>query len=242
MSDEYSSEEDLGGTFGEHFDEGQDPELRAMLSALDPMSARVPVESHTSPRARHQLEQIMQNTDHGNESFEAGSVATTPSNVRAFRGRGKTWLAAAAAVAAIAIGTSVAVSSNGGGGGENVVAAPTVLALQAAGGDPMMQMCMMFDVQQLKTAGVAFGGTVTSIGADKVTLDVDRWFKGTPQADEVTIGIPPGGDMVALDGVEFIQGNRYLISATDGVLGTCGYSGPASPEFEKSFEQAFPGA
>jgi hypothetical protein len=231
--------DDVG--FGE-FGENEDPELRAMLAALDPMSARVPVESPTSPRARHQLEQIMQNTDPGNEQLAAGIVATTPTTIRPFRSRGKTWLAAAAAVAAIAIGTTVAISANGGNDMENLVAAPTVLALQTSGGDTSMQMCMMFDVQQLRTAGVAFGGTVKSIDSEKVTLVVDRWFKGTPKADEVTIAIPPGGDQVALDGVEFIQGNRYLISATDGVLGTCGYSGPASPEFEKSFEQAFPGA
>jgi hypothetical protein len=207
------------------------------------MSARVPVEAHTSPRARHQLEQIiMSNTDYDNENLAAGIVATTPNTIRPFRSRGKTWLAAAAAVAAIVVGTTVAVSSNGGGGGESVVAAPTVLALQGSGADPSMQMCMMFDVKQLSTAGVAFGGTVKSIDADKVTLKVDRWFKGTPKADEVTIAIPPGGDNAALDGVNFVQGDRYLISATDGVLGTCGYSGPASADFEKSFEQAFPGA
>lgn len=228
MSDEHSSEEDLGGTFGE------DPELRAMLSALDPMSARVPVESHTSPRARHQLEQIMSQGTEINETV-------TPIRSR----KGKTWLAAAAAVAAIAIGTTVAVGANGGDNNKGIVAQDqpaTVLALKGSGTDTSMQMCMMFDVQQLKTAAVAFGGTVKSIDSEKVTLDVDRWFKGTPKADEVTIAIPPGGDNVALDGIAFVQGERFLISATDGVLGTCGYSGPASAEFEKSFEQAFPGA
>jgi hypothetical protein len=207
-----------------------DDELRAMLSDLDPMSARVPVESHTDPRARHQLEQIMsQHTE-----FEA--VATKRA------GRGKTWLAAAAAVAALAIGTTVAVNATGGGGNDSVVAQPVVVALQTAGGDPMMQMCMMFDVKQLATAGMAFGGTVAALDSEKVTLDVDRWFKGEPKADQVTIAIPPGGNMVALDGVEFVEGKRFLISATDGVLGTCGYSGPATAELENYFEQAFPAA
>ncbi|MBA3744528.1 hypothetical protein [Sporichthya sp.] len=227
MSDEYSSEGELGGTSEE------DLELRAMLSALDPMSARVPVESPTSPRARHQLEQIM---SQGTEITET----VTPIRSR----KGKTWLAAAAAVAAIAIGTTVAVGTSGGDSNKNVVAQDPkqVLALKGSGADPMMSMCIMFDVNQLRTAAVAFGGTVTSVDSEKVTLDVDRWFKGTPKADAVTIAIPPGGDNVALDGVAFVQGDRYLISATDGVLGTCGYSGPASADFEKSFETAFPGA
>ena len=211
-----------------------DDELRAMLSDLDPMSARVPVESHTDPRARHQLEQIMSQVTENAEN--------TDDVVPMRRRKGTTWLAAAAAVAAIAIGTTIAVSATGGDGDESVVAQPkTVISLQTAGGDPMMQMCMMFDVKQLSTAGLAFGGTVTSIGDGKVTLDVDRWFKGG-NADQVTIAIPPGGDNVALDGVEFVPGKRFLISATDGVLGTCGYSGPATPELGRSFEQAFPGA
>lgn len=212
-----------------------DADLRRQLAGLDPM-AGVPVEPHHSPQARHRLEQIMQNTDHN-------IVATTPTNVRPFRRRGTTWLAAAAAVAAIAVGTTVAVNAGGNDNG-SVVAQdqPVSLALQTSGTDTSMQMCMMFDVAQLRTAGVAFGGTVTAIDSENVTLDVDRWFKGEPEADVVTIAIPPGGDNVALDGVEFVQGKRFLISATDGVLGTCGYSGPASAEFEKSFEQAFPGA
>ena len=222
MSEEFGSEFD--GDFA------ADDELRALLSDLDPMSARVPVESPTSPRARQQLEQIM--------SIDTNDTVETTSR---FRGKGKTWLAAAAAVAAVAIGTTVAVSANNGGEEDfnAVKPAPVVLALHGSGADPMMQMCMQFDVNQLKTAGVAFGGVVSSITSDTVTLDVDRWFKGTPKADEVTLAIPPGGANVALDGIEFHQGDRYLISATDGVLGTCGYSGPASPEFEKYFEQAF---
>ncbi len=210
-----------------------DDDLRAMLSDLDPMSDRVPVQSPDHPRVREQLYEITQNDQ------AAGTMATTPQTIRPFRVRGGRWLAAAAAVAAFAIGTTLVVTGNGGDGDE-IVAAPTVLALKGSGTDTSMQMCMMFDVQQLRTAGVAFGGTVTAIDATKVTLDVDRWFKGVPEADEVTIAIPPGGDSVALDGVNFVQGDRYLISATDGVLGTCGYSGPATPEFEKSFEQAFP--
>ncbi|WP_019876729.1 hypothetical protein [Sporichthya polymorpha] len=213
--------ESFGGTSDE------DRRLRALLTGLDPMSARVPVDPHTSPRARQQLEQIMsQNTE-----FE------TPVAQRA--GRGKTWLAAAAAVAAIAVGTTVAVTSNGGEDGEQVVAAPTVMELQGNPSDPLMSMCLAFDVQQLAKAPVAFGGTVTEIGNEKVTLDVDRWYKGG-NADVVTVKTPEGMPTAALDGVNWEKGQRYLISANDGMVDGCGYSGPASADFEKQFEKAFP--
>lgn len=209
-----------------------DDQLRAMLSDLDPMSARVPVDPPTSPRARHQLEQVM------SQGIEITESTTTAK--RSFRG--KTWLAAAAAIAAVAVGTTVAVTAGEDGGGKPaVVAAPTVTELKPSGQDPMTAMCLMFDVNTLKQAGIAFGGTVTSIGDGKVTLKADRWFKGNP-TDNVTIEVPPGLDTAALDGVSFEMGKRFLISATDGVMGGCGYSGPADASYEKQFEQAFPGA
>lgn len=221
-------------------DPSHDDDLRRLLSELDPMPARVPVEPVTSPQARHLLEQIM---NESNEHVSAGDspsgtaaiMATTPSNIRPLS-RGRTWLAAAAAVAILGFGTTVAL--NGGGSQDPIAVAPTVLALKGSGLDPLMQMCLAFDVATLRQAPVAFAGTVTRIDAEKVTLDVDRWFKGG-NADEVTVAIPAGQATAALDGVNFEQDKRFLISATDGVLGGCGYSGPASSEFEKSFEEAF---
>jgi hypothetical protein len=229
MSEEFGSE--FSGDFA------AENELRALLSGLDPMSARVPVEPVTSPRARHQLEQIMsQSTEY---------TETVPSTSR-FRGRGKTWLAAAAAVAAIAIGTTVAVGMSDGGqkvNGPAIVAAPKVLPLTAPAGGPASAMCMRFDVAQLSQAAVAFAGTVTAITPQQVTLKVDHWYKGG-DADEVTVAAPASDqpNPVLEGGVDYQQGQKFLISATDGTVSSCGYSGPASPDFEKSFEQAFPAA
>jgi hypothetical protein len=223
MSEEFGSEFD--GDFA------ADDELRALLSDLDPMSARVPVESPTSPRARHQLEQIM-TTD---------ITETTPSTSR-FQGRGKTWLAAAAAVAAVAIGTTVAVSMSGDDSGKTMTAAPKVLALTAPAGGPASMRCMRFEVAQLAQEPVAFAGTVIAMTPQQVTLKVDHWYKGG-DADQVTVAAPASDqpNPVLEGGVDYQQGQQYLISALDdGTVTSCGYSGPATPEFQKAYEQAFP--
>ena len=73
----------------------------------------------------------------------------------------------------------------------------------------------------------------------RVTLEVDRWFRGG-DADLVTIGIQDANS-VALDGVDFVEGERYLVTATHGIVNGCGYSGPATPEFEQAFDEAFTG-
>lgn len=104
-----------------------------------------------------------------------------------------------------------------------------------------MGSCVAFDVAILREMPVAFGGTVVATSAGSVTLDVDRWYKGG-SADQVTIATPDGTTSVALDGVEFTQGARYLVTATDGNVNTCGFSGPATAELEKAFAEAFPSA
>ncbi len=219
-----------------------DDDLRRLLAELDPMSVRVPVEPVSSPQARHLLEQIMNETDQPSSAGDTPSgtaaiMATTPSNIRPFS-RGRTWLAAAAAVAILGLGTGVAVNA-GGGSEENVaIAPPTSVALTVPGGGPTMSSCLMFDVAILRDMPVALAGTVTSADAEKVTLDVDRWFKGG-DADQVTIAVPEGQTSAALDGVSFEQGKRYLLTATEGTVNGCGYSGPATADYEKQFEQAF---
>jgi hypothetical protein len=41
--------------------------------------------------------------------------------------------------------------------------------------------------------------------------------------------------------VEVVDGQRYLLTATDGTVNGCGFIGPASPELEHAFAQAFAG-
>lgn len=209
----------------------EEDELRRLLADLDPMSARVPVEAVTSPQARLRLEQIMQTTD-----------SSDPSVVVPFARRRKPRLilAAAASVAVLALGTTVAMNLGGGTSPAPSTMAPSTMALTAPGGD-IMAMCMRLDAEVLRPAPVALEGTVTKLTEETVTLDVTHWYKGG-DAEQVTIARPPGTTSPALiPGVDFVQGKPFLISATDGTVNGCGFSGPESAELKKIYDEAFGG-
>jgi hypothetical protein len=147
-------------------------------------------------------------------------------------------LLAAGAAAAVAIGVGVVVSGgdlSGGDGTPGESEAPTTLALTAPPSDTMSS-CMAFDVAFLAQMPVAFSGKATQVEGGTVTLDVERWYRGG-RADVVTVSDLP--ETVALDGVDFEEGGTYLVTATDGMVNACGFSGPATPELESAFEQAF---
>lgn len=205
-----------------------DDDLRARLARLDPAPAGSPVEPGTSPRARDVVVRAMT----APQLLEP--VAAPPARRR------RRWLvpAAAAGLVAALVGGAVALSGGGGntrGEGRD----PSTLALSLPAPD-VAASCIMFDVAYLAQMPVAFAGTVTAVDAGRVTLDVDRWYRGG-DADRVTVAVPPQQSSAALDGVDFRQGRRYLVTATDGTVNGCGFSGPADPQLEQAFEQAFTG-
>ena len=65
-------------------------------------------------------------------------------------------------------------------------------------------------------------------------LDVDRWYAGG-DADQVQLTGTP--ESVALDGVEFVVGEEYFVTAAEGVVQPCGVSGAASPELEQAYDE-----
>jgi hypothetical protein len=102
-------------------------------------------------------------------------------------------------------------------------------------------MCMRLDAEALKPVPVALAGTVISLADKTVTLDVDRWYKGG-DADRVTISLPPGDISPALiPGVDFVEGEKFLVAAFDNTVNGCGFSGPATPELTKLYDEAFAG-
>jgi hypothetical protein len=148
--------------------------------------------------------------------------------------RSNRWLVGIAAAAALvlAVGGVIALTR----GETDPVAAGPPLELNAAGEDAMAS-CIMFSVEELARAPLAFEGTVTAVEGDMVTLDVDHWFKGG-DAGQVILKAPQ--DMQALiAGIPFEVGRQYLITAYDGNVNYCGFSGPSTPEFRADFEQAF---
>ena len=208
-----------------------DDELRARLTRIDPAPAGSPVDPVTSPRAREMVERAMNAPD-----VQTLDTAAPADDLAARRPR--RWLlpAAAAVLVAVLVGAVVALSG-GDRVGDTPGQDPTTLALSLPPSDAAGS-CVVFDVQFLAQMPVAFAGSVTAIDADRVTLDVDHWYRGG-DADQVTVAVPSQQSSAALDGVDFRQGERYLITATDGTVNGCGFSGPAEPQLEQAFEQAF---
>jgi hypothetical protein len=117
--------------------------------------------------------------------------------------------------------------------------APTVttLAMPGGGTNASMSTCIPFEVRYLRDMPVAFSGTARRVGGTSVTLEVDRWHKGG-SADVVELAnYDPG--TASLDGLEFVQGDRYLITATNGTVNLCGFSGPWSQRLAGAFAEAF---
>lgn len=110
------------------------------------------------------------------------------------------------------------------------------LELSAGAGDGAMS-CLAFDPAVLAEMPVAFAGTAKSVEGHRVTLDVDRWFKGC-DAGEVVLVAPQGLEAL-IAGFSFEADKEYLISATNGQVNYCGFSGEATPEVQAGFEAAF---
>lgn len=145
---------------------------------------------------------------------------------------------AAAAIVAVVAGGAYAVLDDGDSSPRTTPdPTATTLALPGGGDGASMSSCMQFDVQVLRGMPVAFSGTATEVGEESVTLEVDRWYKGG-DADVVRLA-NYDADNVSLDGFAFEQGGRYLITATDGTVNFCGFSGPWREELASAFDQAF---
>ncbi len=213
----------------------RDDDLRRQLARVDPAPTPVTADDAGTEHARRLLEAIM----------------TTPLDTAheplAPPARPRRWLmpaAIAGAVGVLAVGAGLAMNDSDTDSPKKQVvqAAPmklTAPGAPAGGGGPVMSSCIMFDVAILKDMPLAFGGVVTSVAPGKVVLDVDHWFKPADN-DVTTVELATAdGNTVALDGVEFIQGKRYLVTATDGNVNTCGYTGEATAELESSFTKAF---
>ena len=202
-------------------------DLRARLAGIDPLSrvgAVDPLPTPTTAEIAEIVEHIMQTVDH------------TPVRRPPTSWRRAGLLAAAAVAAAAAVGAGGFLAP---WGGEPTAQPSSTLALSSAPSD-VMASCLAFDVAMLSRAPVAFAGTAIAVDPDAVTLRVDRWYT-EGSAERVTVTVPAGQRSVALDGVEFIDGQQYLVTATDGAVNGCGLSGPRSPELERAFAEAFGG-
>ena len=217
------------------FDE--DPQLRALLAQSDPARSLPPAD----PQG---LARLLEDTVSNDLDTRTDLLEQTTD----LRRRGPlAWLVAAAAVAAIAGGGYATVSSMQDNGAvqhagpstspsTSPVDDPVVVTLEAPATVPAK--CAVPTPELLATSEIAFAGTVTAIDGDVVTLEPTETYAGQSAAEIEVVGMHP--DLRALAGqVEFEVGGTYLVSATDGQVSACGFSGEATPELQNLYELAF---
>ncbi|SDC01025.1 hypothetical protein [Nocardioides lianchengensis] len=214
----------------------RDDELRARLRAADPAASLGPADPE---RVARLLEDTM---SHDTET-------QVPERRTGTRGRNPlTWLVAAAAVLVIGgVGvftltgspdddSAPPVAENGTGSSDGPE--PVVISLRAPTG--ASGRCMVPNAEVLAQQQVAFAGTVDEISDGTVVLTPTTTYAGD-EADRVEV-VQPSEEMTQLIGaVDFQVGETYLVSATDGQVTVCGFSGPATPELEQLYTDAFGG-
>jgi hypothetical protein len=100
--------------------------------------------------------------------------------------------------------------------------------------------CAVPSAETLATFDTAFAGTVTSLEDGTATLAVDQWYAGGDAAT-VTVTTPEKDLAALLMAVEFEKGKSYLVSATDGRVTLCGFTGETTPELQALYDEAFAG-
>jgi hypothetical protein len=200
-----------------------DDPVRARLTAHDPLKRQPHL--HPAEPPAHLLEQIM-NTPTIITDESTSAPPTAPSRHRARR-----WIFGGAG-----LGTAAAVAGILAVTGGNP-ATPTAVQL-GIGAEDLMASCMPVSADVLDDMPIAFAATAVSVEGEIVTLDVTQWFVGG-DSDQVILTATAGMEAL-IGGIEFEPGGTYLVSATDGVVNFCGYTGAATPELQAVYDAAFP--
>lgn len=194
----------------------EDRELRNRIQRSDPAGSSVETRSVSDESVRRMLENIVE------------QPITRPTNGSG--NRGARLVLSIAAVAALAFGAFAVFG--------NLSPAGPSLAL-SLGESNAMSSCIQISADIMRDMPLAFAGTVTAVDGDNVTIDVDEWFKG---GDAAVVELSaPQGMQALIGGIDFEVGGEYLITASEGTVNYCGFSGPATPELRAVFNEAFPG-
>ena len=203
-----------------------DDPIRARLTAQDPLHRQH--EPHPAEPPAHLLEQIMNTPVVTRHEPPAADLGGRPN-----RSPKRRWAFGGAGLGAAAVAGIIALSAGGGG-------SPAATSIELdLGAEDIMASCLPVEAQFLDDMPMAFAATVASVEGEIVTLDVTRWYVGG-DADQVVLRAPDGMQAL-IGGITFEAGQDYLVSATDGVVNYCGYSGLATPELQAIFDAAFPG-
>ena len=166
-----------------------------------------------------------------------------------------TWVIAAAAAVVIVGGVAFAIGTGDDNSPELAGDAPTVVDPSSTAPDGEESVteltitsngtsgrCLTPEAapQVVSSQSLVVDATVESISAGVVTLAPTRFYTGE-ETDLVTVSEPSGDLQLLLAGVEFEEGGRYLVSATDGQVTLCRFSGPYSERLAAVYDDAFSG-
>ena len=213
-----------------------DDELRARLRAGDPAASLPPADPHRVARLLEDTmaERTETGTETGTGTGGAGPVVTARRTGDLRRRGPLTWLVAAVAVLLIAGGAVFALVRAGGGGGagDTPVAGPagspsttattTELTAPAARG---AARCLPPNARTLRGQDLALDATAADVTDRAVTLVPRRFYAGTP-TDEVIVRAAPAQLSALVGAVRFREGERYLVSASEGEVSVCGLAPP----------------
>lgn len=200
-----------------------DDGLLSRLRAADPASSLSPADPE---QVAHLLEAAMTDiTTRTNESRENGTHDRSP----------LTWLVAAAAILLIAASGAFALLNRDRDAAPTAGRTVTQLGLPTAQG-----RCMLPNVGVLRVQTIAFRGTLTSLDSGTATFRVDHWFKGGP-TDLARVAAPSSELAPLVSAAGFRVGDSYLVSAHDGTVTECGFTGRDSGSLAALYGRAFSG-
>lgn len=143
-------------------------------------------------------------------------------------------IGAAAAFALLNRGADEPDATSGGSSGAESSTTTELIA------EPSTERCMIPNVEVLRLQTVAFDGVVRSVTGGEATLEVSHVYVGEETA-QVVVQAPDRDLQALLAAVDFREGERYLVAASDGRVTLCGFSGPFSEELAELYAKAFPG-
>ena len=154
-----------------------------------------------------------------------------------------TWLVAVAVLLLIAAAALYSLLGQGSDENETTSDTPTGADVPHSVelvAEPPAERCMLPNVGVLRQQELAFDGVVRSVAGGNATLVPTVFYTGD-EADVVVVKAPDGDLQALLAAVDFREGERYLVSATDGRVTVCGFSGPYTDELAHLYAKAFSG-
>src|SRR5262249_15021791 len=146
-----------------------------------------------------------------------------------------TWVVAAAAVVLIAAAVAFGLANRGHDTPPAASGSVTELSYQQQGG-----RCMVPSAAVLRQQTVAFRGILASLGEGAARFDGTKWYAGGP-TDVAEVATSPTALGGLVRAAHLRVGDEYLVSASHGIVTSCGFTGPARGQLQDLYDGAFGG-